>query len=60
MFIYQLLQDDIGNTPLGTACAKGHLDVATVLIQNGADVNLESEVRLFYVHGQHVRARGVA
>ena len=34
------------------ACEKGHLAVASVLVQNGADVNYENKVRLFYVHSQ--------
>ena len=48
MFICQLLQNEFGSTPLYAACLVGHLDVATVLVQNGADVNFENRVRLFY------------
>ena len=52
MFICQLLQSEVGETPLHAACWEGLLDVATVLVRNGADVNFENKVRLFYVRGQ--------
>ena len=58
MFICQLLQNEFGDTPLCTACEKGHLDVATVLVQNGADIDYESKVRLFYVHSQCGQSKG--
>ena len=50
MLICQLSQDVFGETPLCAACEKGHLDVAVVLVQNGADVDYESNVRLFHIH----------
>ena len=31
-------------TPLSIACGCGHLEVATVLVQNGADVNYLDKV----------------
>ena len=62
MFICQLLQDELGNTPLCTTCAKGHLGVATVLLLNGAVVNFENKVRLHVCPRSIsvVRARDVA
>ena len=53
----QLLQDEFGTTPLCAACVTGQLNVATVLVQNGAVVNYEDKVRLLYVHGQHSRSK---
>ena len=47
------MQNELGNTPLHAVCAEGHLDVATVLVQNGAVVDFENKVRIFYVHSQH-------
>ena len=34
-----------GSTPLLIASLKGHKDVVTTLLRNGADVNLRFEVR---------------
>ena len=48
MFICQPLQDELGETPLCVACAKGQLNVACLLLQNGAFVNYETKVRIFY------------
>ena len=40
-----LVQDDIGDTALVTAVDKGHLHVAEILVENGADVNYRNKVR---------------
>ena len=39
------MQDDIGSTALGTACAQGHLDVARLLIERGAVIDRQDKVR---------------
>jgi ankyrin repeat protein len=36
-----------GSTPLMLACQEGHLEVATVLIENGADLNAKDDVNYF-------------
>ena len=40
--VYYFLQ--IGQTPLHYACGKGHESTVLVLLQNGADLNLQNEV----------------
>ena len=40
--VYYFLQD--GETPLYTACWKGHASTVLVLLENGADPNLQDEV----------------
>ena len=39
-----LSQEEFGSTPLGTACEKNHLEVVTVLIENGAVVDSTNKV----------------
>ena len=43
MFIHHA-QDEYGSTPLIVACGKNHPEVASFLIKNGADVNLQTKV----------------
>ena len=40
-----LVQDDFGDTALVTAVNRGHLHVAEILVENGADVNYRNMVR---------------
>ena len=40
-----LVQNDFGETALVTAVVKGHLHVAEILVENGADVNYRNKVR---------------
>ena len=37
-------QDEYGGTPLITACIKNHLEVVSLLVEHGADVNLQTKV----------------
>ena len=39
------VQDDFRETALVTAVNKGHLHVAEILVENGADVNYRNKVR---------------
>ena len=39
--VYYFLQD--GNTPLHIACEKGHESTVLVLLENGADLNLQNK-----------------
>ena len=43
--VHCVLQDDIGETPLVAAVNKGHLQVAEILVKNGANVNYRNKVR---------------
>ena len=38
------MQDSFGDAPLIIACAKGHADVATLLMDKGAVVNFQNKV----------------
>ena len=46
-----LLQSEFGATPLMTACFEGRLEVTKFLINNAANVNVQSKVfdMLFYI-----------
>ena len=45
-FIFHyLVQDDFGDTALVMAVNEGHLHVAEILVENGADVNYRNKVR---------------
>ena len=44
--LYQLMQDEFGETPLFAACHQGHLETAAMLIKHGAMVNCLNKVRL--------------
>ena len=47
MYIYSLhVNIQSGFTPLHAASRMGHSDVVKILIQNGADINLASEVEI--------------
>ena len=39
------MQNDLGSTALGTACAQGHVDVAQLLIERGAAIDYQNKVR---------------
>ena len=39
------VQDDFGDTALMAAVNEGHLQVAEILVNNGADVNYRNKVR---------------
>ena len=41
------VQDDFKDTALVTAVGQGHLHVAEILVENGADVNYRNKVRAF-------------
>ena len=45
------MQDENGETALIQACAKGHVNIATLLLQHGAVVNYQDKVRLLYCIG---------
>ena len=47
------MQDELGRTALFASSQEGHFDVTSLLLQHGAVVNYQDEVRLLYVHGQH-------
>ena len=47
------IQDEHGLTPLSVACECGHLEVATVLVQNGANVDYVDKVSPLYVSLAH-------
>ena len=38
-------QENIGETALVTAVGQGHLHIAEILVENGADVNYRNKVR---------------
>ena len=40
-----IIQDDFGDTALVMAVNEGHLHVAEILVENGADVNYRNKVR---------------
>ena len=42
------VQDDFKDTALVTAVGQGHLHVAEILVENGADVNYRNKVRALY------------
>ena len=44
------MQDDLGYTALGVACAEGHRDVAAILIKRGATVDYLNKVRQYDHH----------
>ena len=46
--------DDPANTPLIAACKKGHLDVARLLIDEGADVDLARVGHLLSTSGSNL------
>ena len=41
---------DLGYTALHCAASKGHYDCAQLLIQSGADVDIQHRVSALYVH----------
>ena len=41
------MQNDFGETALVAAVSEGHLQVAEILVKNGADVNYRNKVRAF-------------
>lgn len=42
-------------TPLSLACARGYLDMVELLLEEGANINYNNEVRLFTCTGmEHV------
>ena len=43
-----LLQD--GETSLHVASAKGHKEIVSILIENGADMNCQANVSISYIH----------
>ena len=40
-------------TALHMACASGHVEVATILLKHGANIDKEDWVRLLCIHGPH-------
>ena len=40
-----IIQFDVGDTALGAAVQNGHLYIAEILVENGADVNYRNKVR---------------
>ena len=42
---FAYVQDDFGETALVTAVNNGHLHVAEILVENGADGNYRNKVR---------------
>ena len=42
-------QDEYGATPLMAGCGMNHLEVVRLLIENGADVNLQTKVCFAFV-----------
>ena len=52
---FDLMQDEIGETALHAASKEGHVEVMTVLIQRGANVNSLSKVCVSILFPQHVR-----
>ena len=49
MSIHAPTQNKVGNVPLHAASGKGHVNVMTVLIQRGADVDYLNKVHVEYV-----------
>ena len=47
-------QGKIGSTPLMMACEKNHFEFANFLVENGADVNLQTKVCFYFCHLQSV------
>ena len=43
-YAHAIMQDEIGETALHTASRNGHVNVITVLVQRGADVNSLTKV----------------
>ena len=48
--IYLIYDTHAGRTALHEAVRNGHYDCAQLLIQAGADVNIQSNVSTLYVH----------
>ena len=46
-FIYVVLYVQYGRSPIHLACMYGHIDTITELVQLGADIHKEDEVRAF-------------
>ena len=42
--IFYASQDKYGGTPLMTACKNNHLQVATFLVEKGANINYQAKV----------------
>ena len=38
------MQDHLGYTALGTACVRGHIDVARLLVEKGAAIDYQNKV----------------
>ena len=45
-----LPQGKYGATPLIVACGENHFEVVSFLIENGADVNLQTKVSFYFCH----------